>query len=233
MKTKQKKAKKKEGLIRVVVNDKPITPTEKLNKSEKELAKIEEKIETKKQELKEMPVQANPVSLLKPIWTKKGIKQRWKLRKEERVVIAHIELLNGQHKSVYVNEHQGVFRYKNKTYILDNEQKYYNLDFKMYCYDFHEDITLPIKRIVPVADIKTALESSELTEVEYAINPSTIQRFLTAKIAEGIMKGASLDEMFKRLVLIGVITMIATVCHLLIFMFKSGMFEKMKIPGLG
>lgn len=149
-----------------------------------------------------------------------------------RTVLVNMELSNGFRKIFIVAEHEGGFRYRKKRYIFDNESKYYVMDAKLYCYDFHEDFTIPIKRIIPVGDIKKAIENSNLTEVENATNPATLDRFLKAKIAEGIMKGQQLDLVFKQLKLIGIVTMVTTIIYLLLFLFKTGMLQSIKIPGI-
>ncbi len=139
-----------------------------------------------------------------------------------------MELLNGMHKSFTVVETNEGFIYRGKKYLLDNENKYYNLDARMYCYDYHEALTLPLKRVIPVGTIKSTLEAMPMTEVEYAINPATLKRFEIAKIAEGIMKGQQLDEFMRRIMVLMFIVLVVTIIHFLIFLQKSGVFEALK-----
>ena len=150
----------------------------------------------------------------------------------DRTILINLELLNGFHKLFLVIESEGGFLYRKKRYIFDDSSKYYIIDAKLWCYDFHEGLTIPIKRKIPIADIKKAIEESGISEVENAINPATIGRFLKAKIAEGIMKGQQLDIIFKKLMLIGVVTMVSSVLLLILFLFKTGMLQQIKIPGL-
>ncbi len=149
-----------------------------------------------------------------------------------RTVLVNMELSNGFRKIFIVAESEGGFRYRGKRFIFDNESKYYVMDARLYCYDFHEDFSIPIKRVIPVADIKKSIEMSNITEVENATNPATLDRFLKAKIAEGIMKGQQLDIIFRQLKLIGIITMVTTIIYLLLFLFKTGMLQSIKIPGI-
>ena len=174
----------------------------------------------------------NPVKADK-ITTIKGLKTRFKDKFfPDKTLLVNMELLNGFHKLFLVVEKDNGFRYRNKQYIFDNESKYYIIDAKLWCYDFHEDFTIPIKRKIPVSAIKKAVELSELTEVENSVNPATIERFLKAKIAEGIMKGQQLDIVFKQLKLIGIVTMLSSVIMLILFLFKTGMLQSIKIPGI-
>lgn len=149
-----------------------------------------------------------------------------------KTVLINMELLNGFHKLFLIKESDSGFKYDKKKYIFDNESKYYILDAKLWCYDFHESIDIPIKRIIPVTEIRKAFEHSKLTEVEYATNPATLERFIIARIAEGIMKGQQLDEVMKRLMLVCIIAAISSTLMLILFVIKSGMLKSIKIPGL-
>lgn len=148
----------------------------------------------------------------------------------DRTIIVNMELNNGFRKMFMVVEKNQGFRYKGGSYVFDNESKYYLVDAKMWCYDFHESFTMPIKRHIPVAEIRKLIENTNITEVENSTNPATLDRFLKAKIAEGIMKGQQLDIVLKQLKLIGIITMVTTVLLTILFVFKTGMLESVKLP---
>ncbi len=190
------------------------------------------KIVQKQKDIKEKKYKSyNPVKADRII-SKKGIITRLKDRLfPDRTLLINMELLNGFHKLFLVVEKDGGFNYRKKRYLFDNESKYYVIDAKLWCYDFHEDLTIPIKRKIPITEIKKAIELSNLTEVENSVNPATIERFLKAKIAEGIMKGQQLDLVFKQLKLIGIIGMLSSVILLILFLFKTGMLQSIKIPG--
>lgn len=150
--------------------------------------------------------------------------------KPDRTVLINLELINGMHKSFIVKEKDQGFKYKKGLYIFDDDSKYFNIDAKMWCFDFHESYCLPIKRVIPIGDIKKAVEAADITEVEYASNPMTLERFIISRVAEGIMKGQQIDEFMKQIRLLLVIAMVASVVHLLLFMQKSGMFAQVKLP---
>ena len=150
----------------------------------------------------------------------------------ETTALISMELLNGFHRLFIVKEKDEGFQYRGKKYLFDNEAKYYIIDTKLWCYDFHENFTLPIKRKIPLTHIKKSLEHSNISEVEYATNPSTLERFTISKIAEGIMKGQAIDEFMKQIRLLLRIAMVTAVIHLALFMFKSEMLQSIKIPGV-
>ena len=147
-----------------------------------------------------------------------------------KIVLINMELVNGFHRSFIVIEKEGGFKFRDKKYIFDDDSKYYNMDAKLYVFDYHENITLPIKRKIPVTAIKKTIESTDSIDIEYAINPSTLQRFMTAKIAEGVMKGTMLDEFLRKLQMFIIVIMIAVLVHLVLFIYGSGMLNNINVP---
>ena len=83
-----------------------------------------------------------------------------------------------------------------------------------------------------VKDIKMEDFKDKISEVEYASNPATLDRFIRAKIAEGMMRGNAIDEIMKQLKLFGIITLITVVIHLMLFMHASGMLSNLQVPGI-
>lgn len=156
----------------------------------------------------------------------------WRARSESTIVLINMELNNGFHRQFTINEKEGSFLYKGKQYIFDLDLKYWNIDAKLYCYDFHEDYIMPIKRLIPIQAIKKYVSSSGIIEVEYATNPALLPKFLDSKIIEAIMKGAALDEWLKQIRVMIIIAMIVGILHLVLFVFKSGMLSQIHIPGL-
>ncbi len=149
-----------------------------------------------------------------------------------KLSLISMELNNGFHRLFKVVEKDEGFVFRGKKYLFDDESKYYNVDARLYCFDYHEAIDLPIRRKIPTTDIKKTLESTEGIDIEYAINPATLQRFMTAKIAEGVMKGTQLDEFMRKLQMFLIVTMIASLVHLAIFLYASGLLQNLKVPGI-
>ena len=145
----------------------------------------------------------------------------------DRTVLINMELLNGINRLFLVTEKQGGFTYRKKQYIFDNDSKYYILEAKMYAFDFHEGFVLPIKRKLPVEKLKQQIKDATDVEVEYATNPDTLQNFMVAKIAEGIMKGAEIDAWMKQIRLILMIVGVVSLIHFLMYLQKSGVFSQL------
>lgn len=147
-----------------------------------------------------------------------------------RSVLVNMELMNGMHKTWIVIENKGGFIYRGSKYILDSDVKYYNLNAKLYCYDFHEALSIPIKRVIPVKEIIQSVDESSLTEVESALNPSTLQKFIESRIAEGVLKGQQIDDFIRQMRIIMIIILIVGLIHLALFVHGSGMLNDLKMP---
>ena len=201
-----------------------------------ELKKVSSKV-IKQQEVKE-ELEDTPIKAFSLLKTKSKLSwdywRTWYLERYQagRVVLINMELTNGFHKLFTVKEKEEGFVFRGKKYLFDDDFKYYNLDIKLYTFDYHEQIALPFKRKIPVTEIKKTMESTDEIDIEYAINPSTLQRFMTAKIAEGVMKGTQLDEFMKKLQTFLIVTMVAVLVHLALFLFASGMLQNIKVPGI-
>lgn len=156
-------------------------------------------------------------------------KQWWyKNTKAHKSMIVNIELLNGNMRSFITIEDAEKIKYGDKIYIVDTDAKTYNMDLKMWQISYHEQYTLPVKIRIPANKIRNQLRDDPNVEVEYASNPSTLERFVISRIAEGIMKGQALDEFMRQIRLISIIGCLATIILLLMFMVKTGMFSQIK-----
>ena len=198
----------------------------------KKKTKIEEKDfkdDVKKDDLKPLPL-FHPLSNVS-----KSSFSYWKQKFYEKyrpssVVLINFETSAGFHTSFLVKTKEGGFRYNKATYILDEELKYYVISAKLWAYDFHQEFSIPIKRRIPLNEIKKAVENSNITQVEHATNPLTLDRFITSKIAEGIMKGQALDSWMRFVKLLIIIILVITGIHFLLFLNASGMLNDLNLP---
>lgn len=149
-----------------------------------------------------------------------------------KIVLIHMELKNGFFSLFTVKEKDDGFVFRGSKYVFSEQNKVYNIDAKLYEFFYHEEICLPISLKIPVTEIKKNIESTEGIDVEYAINPATLQRFMTAKIAEGVMRGTQLDEFMRRLQMFLIVTMITVLAHLALFLYASGILQNIKVAGI-
>ena len=155
--------------------------------------------------------------------------ERWHPSKN---LMINMEFNNGFHASWLLKEKDGGVIINDRRYIFDHESKYYNLTSKLWCYDFHESFSLPIKRDVDIRGIKDAIKEQYPT-VEVATNPDALEEFVRAEIAKSVIKGASMESFFRRLFLVSIINFGILVIFFLYMLFKTGAFSSVKIPGIG
>jgi len=107
-----------------------------------------------------------------------------------RLMLINMELRSGRHYTFTIPVSDDGFKFQDARYIYDDDAKYYNINFNMWCLDYHQDIALPLKRKIPVNEIRNELDKEQTVEVEYSINPVTLERYVTSNLAEGIMNSA-------------------------------------------
>lgn len=204
-------------------------------KAQKELLGIQnKKIDEQKELISEIPHQDLPRFKNKTklfnygLPNVQGLKEWWWKRKHpEKVVLVYMALNNGKHISFLAKEEKRVFYFRKKAYVFDVDSKYENLDAGFWCFDFHEDISLPIKRVYNVVALKKAVSNLEV-DVRNAINPQNLKEVLDSKLVESVIRGAGFSDVLRRIVIICVIILVAVVIHLLLFAWKTGMLSKLK-----
>lgn len=150
-----------------------------------------------------------------------------------RVLLINMELINGFHASFLVMESQGSFTYKGGRYVIDDDSKYYNISVKLWCLDYHETIGIPIKRINPVDTVHKIIAASNTSEqIQHAINPASLDRYVKGKVIESMMKGAALDEFMRRQYIMMILNLTVSVITLLLLAHTTGLFKNLSIPGI-
>lgn len=143
-------------------------------------------------------------------------------------IYANIELRNGDVTTIKaVFKGYDGFLFGNDRYIYDNRLIYYNLSLKGYCLDYHQDFCLPIKRHVPVDDIRDTVVASDdsISGIQYATNPSLLEKFINSKIIENIMQATQINSFLKQMRLILIVCAIASVLHLMLYLKNSGVLD--------
>lgn len=133
-----------------------------------------------------------------------------------------MELRNGMHTQFMIMLKGTSFKYKEGEYVIDQTLKYYNIAAKMWCLDYHQDIPVPVKRLVPVQDIKNSIELEGITDIDTALNPQTLRQFIIGEFVQKIMKGEEMDKVFKMLKTLGIVTVFLQIATFLIIFQSSG-----------
>ena len=149
-----------------------------------------------------------------------------------KTMLINMELRTGMHRTFMISTKNDSFKFLKATYVIDNELKYFNVDSGCYAMDYHQDFSIPIKRKIPVTDVKKAVQFSNIIETENATNPYLIEDFIQRKVIEQAMRGQDFEEALKNLKLAAYIAAICSAGMLLLFVIKSGMLSSIKVPGL-
>lgn len=154
------------------------------------------------------------------------LNRRMRRKHPDKVVLIRMEMNNGQFKEFLVAEDEkDGFKHSGKKYIFDLDARYYVINSNIWAYDFHESLTVPVKRTIPVNEIKSTMEHSDITEVENAINPVTLERFIKSEIAQGILQGATIGRLFKVMLILLIIILVISAIGLLIGLYDSGVIQ--------
>ena len=151
-------------------------------------------------------------------------------RRQEMVLI-NIEFLNGDFGSLFVVAQNDGFRIGKGLYLFDDSLKYYNFTLKIWCYDFHEGFTLPIRRKFDIKSLNDAISQQEY-EIELSTNPTTLQVFEESQMAKWMMKAQELLEQLKTFKMWMLITMVICILTFIIVLKGSGMLNNIHIPFL-
>lgn len=167
--------------------------------------------------------QKKPLSL-------KTLREKWIIRTGTPIGI-NMELVNGDIIEFIADAGKPDYKYRGKTYIIDENLKYFKSTSRMYFLDYHENFTMPIRRKIPLKEIQKGMTSQKYSEenIFYATNPKTLENFLTSSTIEKILSGAKLDEWLRQIRLMIIIVLFVVVIHLLLFAVKTGMLSSIHL----
>ena len=153
----------------------------------------------------------------------------------EKSFLITMMLRTGGKRRFVLNTSKEEFEFEDGTYIIDSSLKDYVYDDAKYELIYHQDFPLPLRFLFDANETKSALETYSAQsglEVEAAMNPMLIKRFIDSKIAEGVMKGQLADEFFHTMKTVMFIILAVVILHFLVFVVGSGMLKNIKIPGM-
>jgi len=177
-----------------------------------------------------------------------------------QVVLILMELNNGNYRIFITKEENQGFIYNAKRYVFDIKNRYYFPDIGMYGYYFHESIALNLKKNVNlnpeirgfindinkqlekgsgksldkkvnIESVRQAIESSGLTEIENAINPQALKRFLDNRVILEVMGAPLFMKLLKILGVLAFIILILVLIDLIIGIYNSGLIDQLTAGG--
>lgn len=184
--------------------------------------------------VKDTPIKDKNMAQLDRSWINiRWYHKLWRFKfSKDRLLLINMEMRNGFHRTFVVKEKdgdtKGGFKFRGSHYRFDEQMMYFNVSANMSCYDYHIDFALPFKRVFPLGEVNKAIESSGMVQTEVATNPSTLERFIISRIAEGVMKGQQIDEFFRQIRLLVIIILVEVTIFFLLYLQKSGVFQQLQ-----
>lgn len=174
-------------------------------------------------------------------------------KNKDKVILIKMEMSNGQFREFLVADDCGSFIYKKGRYVLDPPMKYYIIDRDLWAYDFHEFLSIPLRKKytltheiesllepaistakkrplnprIDVNEVKMLIENAKVVDVENSINPLTLKRFTDSEVIKQVLQGAMLSKLFKIMFVLIIIVSIVMFLLLIVNLYSSGIFEKL------
>ena len=105
------------------------------------------------------------------------------------------------------------FKYKGKVYIIDEEKKTFSNSTRLYKLRYHEGFCMPFSVVVSAQEMKEGIENlshsdPEIDSVKTSYNPYILPDILKMEYAKGVIQGAAVSEIIKKLLILTVIILI-------------------------
>ena len=142
-------------------------------------------------------------------------------------IAVYFKLNTGDEEFHLVTIKKKSFELYKKMYLVDTKYLTYNRTLKMFMGTYHEDISLPIKQIINVSDLKTKLEQkTKYAPVSSNINPEILKDFSKSKVIQDTLNGHALSSVMGFLKVTSVIIILLTALNLILSAQMSGLFSK-------
>lgn len=165
-----------------------------------------------------------------PMTSPKGLLRRLKISKNpDKLLDVTMYLRNGE-KTQFIavmDDDRPSFTYQDSTYIVDEKALMYNLGSKMYSAVYHQDIAIPFIQTIPVSKVKDAIEEAGVTDIDNAIDPHSLKRFMESNIIQNAMQGVEMMKIlnFMKTLLLLILVIVAVL--LLKYLGDSGAFSSL------
>jgi len=109
-------------------------------------------------------------------------------------VLINMEMSNGNFIQFVARIKDSGFIFANGFYLIDENLKRYNQTARMYMFDYHEEMCFPVDKRIKVQDIKDELIKNDHVELDTAIKPITLQKFMESTVIQKLLAGAELED---------------------------------------
>lgn len=149
-----------------------------------------------------------------------------------KVIGFNMQLNNGDKVTIlaFLQDNDS-FVYLGRTYLWDNETAYLNKSFMLSMNDYHQDCCIPITSKILVNEIKEGVGATIGAEIQFALNPRVLWRFLQSSIQDLMLRGSIIWDALMQIRLLEFIILLLQVVMLFMlgyFMYKSGAFSGKK-----
>ena len=134
---------------------------------------------------------------------------------------------NGTISHFIASVKRGTFKHNEGSYIIDESVKIYCNSTKLYMLRYHEGFATPIEFSVNVQELKEMLPD-EMTrqdsnyKIDTSFNPWVLFDVLKGEYTKGVLAGAEVSVLIKRIFLLSMIVLGAVIIHLGLNAYKSG-----------
>lgn len=151
---------------------------------------------------------------------------KYKLRNKHHPLSSikvNMELSNGEVMPFVTTIKDGGFVFDKGFYIVDENAKYFDNNARMWCFDYHEELCFPVKKQIRLHAVKEEVYSGDDVELETAINPKSLQKFMESTVIQKLLAGAEMEDSLARIKMFCLVTLVVTAATLLIVINMSGL----------
>jgi hypothetical protein len=134
----------------------------------------------------------------------------------------NMELTNGSVMPFVVRIVNGGFIFDGGFYIIDEQYKYYDTNARLWCFDYHEELCFPVDKKINLSELKKAIYEDNDVELETAINPKSLQKFMESTVIQKLLAGAEMENAMGKMKMYMIIVMVVTGVTLLLTVNSSG-----------
>lgn len=135
----------------------------------------------------------------------------------------NMELSNGEVMPFCIKVVNGGFVFDDGYYIIDEKYKYFDNNARLWCFDYHEELCFPVNKKINLSGLKKVIYEDADVELETAINPKSLQKFMESTVIQKLLAGAEMEDSMRKMKMYMIITMIITGVTLLLTVNASGL----------
>lgn len=138
--------------------------------------------------------------------------------------MVNMQLTNGTFFQFVTTIKDGGFKFDKGFYLIDDNMKQWNASSGMFMFSFHEELCFPIKTQINITDVKNSLYESHEVELETAVNPVSLQKFMESTVIQKLLAGAELEDAMRLMKTLAIITLVIVSICLLLLLKIGGLF---------